>query len=423
MKNIVLLDFASEMNRGDAAMQEAIIDITKSEFPDHKQKVVAVYGDNQADSFKKHFDCSLTHGAEIIGGVRKTYNPLSPEFSNIKNKKWLNLFAMFMSYLQLFIFFISFKTIFIGRGKETINSFKESDFIIWNGRNFRDRNGIGEFYDLLAMLLHPLFCIIMKKKVFSIGVSIWPLQYKASRALLKFVLSKCVYVTAREDFSLHYAKKELKLTNTIFKPDLSYYFINKYGLIDKDIERNKKLVSVTLVDWKEDGPVIRQQYKESITSILLRLVEDGYDVQIVPQVYYEWEGYQSLLEEIYDSAPSLKNKITSIERYLSPNELFDQYKRSEYLVATRMHSAIFALTHGCKMLCIPYDAGAKWHILTNMGLSDKYILPYQVVTPTSLNDLFTDLTVDKNYFDTISENIDKLIKDTPTCIGDIKKYL
>jgi polysaccharide pyruvyl transferase WcaK-like protein len=420
-RSIAILDFASEMNRGDAAMQEAIIEMVSSEFPTHEQNIICVYGNNQSEAFTAHFDCSISHGAIIHPGLRKTYNALGDKASNESHKKIKNVVNMFFSYVQLLFFMITgvYPSLISGN-KSSFTRMKNSEFVIWNGRNFRDRKGIGEIYDLLAMLLHPIYCIFMNKKIFAIGVSIWPLQYKMSRFLLAWVLRHCAYVTAREENSLIYGKNTLGLKNVVLKPDLSYYFIEKYFCSDSKIKGNK--VSLTLVDWQEDGMSVRDSYVRSINSLVKYLIAKGYYIDVVPQVFYEWEGYNDLLELIFTDVDDM-SKVNFIKDNLIPSELFKQYVNSDFLIATRMHSAIFSLTHHTPIVAIPYDSGGKWAILTNMGMSDKYIINYQDVTPDKLVSTFESAEKDADYFSRIEQKLPTLFKEVKTNISDIKTYL
>lgn len=421
IKSIAILDFASEMNRGDAAMQEAIIEMTKDEFPQHQQNIICVYGENQSETFDAHFDCSISHDAKILPGLRKTYNALGGKAAQTSNKKAKNLFNMTVCYMQLLVFAILRLYASVTPGnRRSFQKMKEADFVIWNGRNFRDRKGIGEVYDLLAMLLHPLYCIFMGKKIFAIGVSIWPLQYAISRTLLKWVLSRCSYVTAREENSLDYGVSVLGLGNVMLKPDLSYYFIEKYYCHDQKLPT--KRVSLTLVDWTEDGLEIRDRYINSVNTLVKHLLVKGYHIDVVPQVFYEWEGYNDLLDLVFEGVEDM-TRVTIIKDNLAPSALFKQYVNSDFLIATRMHSAIFALTHRTPIVAIPYDAGGKWAILTNMGISADYIINYQQITPASLVRAFNSAEVNERYFEVIERRLPALFQDVKTNITDIKRYL
>lgn len=420
-KSIAILDFASEMNRGDAAMQEAIIEMTSSEFPRHQQNIVCVYGENQAETFDAHFDCSISHGAQILPGLRKTYNALGGRAAQASNKKIKNLANMALCYLQLLIFaLLRYYVSITPKNRQSFQKMKDAEFVIWNGRNFRDRKGIGEVYDLLAMLLHPLYCILMGKKVFAIGVSIWPLQYSISRALLTWVLARCSYVTAREENALDYGQKVLGLKNMMLKPDLSYYFIEKYFCHEPKVPG--KRVSLTLVDWTEDGLEIRDRYIKSVNTLVKQLLSKGYQIDVVPQVFYEWEGYNDLLDLVFYGVEDM-SAVTFIKDNLTPSALFKQYVNSDFLIATRMHSAIFALTHRTPIVAIPYDSGGKWAILTNMGMNDDYIIDYQRVTPESLAATFNKVEADAHYFDVIEQRLPELFKDVKTNISDIKGFV
>ena len=420
---VLLLDFASEMNRGDAAMQDALIEMTRRYLPGYARKVVCVYGANQRPAFPAHFDASIRAGAEILPGLRPTYNPLDSASKDVRAKKLRNLLNMGFSYAALLAFAVTGGRLALVPGaSDALAAIRGADVVIWNGRNFRDRKGIGEIYDLLAMLLHPLFCFALGKRVYALGVSIWPLHYRISRGLLKFALGRCEYVTARERNSLDYATGTLGLRNVRLLPDLSYNFLRRID--GQRPNRDPKRVSLTLVDWTEDGPEVLLRYVASMRRVVNELVARGFEIDVVPQVYYEWESYRDLLDEVLRDVRS-NPAVRVIERNMTAEDLADQYARSALLVATRMHSAIFALTRRTRVLAIPYDAGGKWAILTDLGMDPAYMESYQTVTPERIVRMLDDVLDDDRYFEAIDERlpdayarVDENVSRIPACNVD-----
>ena len=159
-----------------------------------------------------------------------------------------------------------------------------------------------------------------------------------------------------------------------------------------------------------------------MNSLVRHLLAKGYKIDVVPQVFYEWEGYNDLLDLIFENVDDM-TAVSIIKDNLAPTELFKQYVNSDFLIATRMHSAIFALTHCTPVVAIPYDSGGKWAILTNMGMNANYIINYQQVTPEKLITTFNTVEEDDKFFVDIKKRLPGLFQSVKSNVSDIKSDL
>ena len=399
-KRAVVLDIASDFNRGDAIMQKAyglllqridVSDVTG----------IGIYGYNEGRLADSHYDESKVYFKRIFHGLRRTYN-LSEKNSFTKIKNVFSLVNIWILVLLPVVIWGEQKR----RYREIISKLNNSDLIIWNGRNFRNRKGFGEFYDLLCFIYLPVVVLLRtRKSMVFYGVSIWPLKYKLSRALVMWLLrSPRIEVWAREQASVE-VLNDYKIDNRrcmdLSFPVLSNIVKNARNNVERDIE-----MVLTLTDWVEDGLLYRSNYVKIIANLVKAKATLSNPVLVLPQVYPDWESYTEILAEIVNEIGD-DRLVISIQDKLSHAELCDFYLRSKLVVTTRMHGAIFAAWCGASVVSIAYDAGSKWSILRDLGCFE---------TVVNFKDLTTDnlsyalgLAKEQNVFDHnhILENIEK----------------
>lgn len=335
---------------------------------------VGIYGYNEGDIAENHYDESRNYFDVIIHGFRKTYN-LSK-----KNKltKYKNLLSLISTYLVIFFRIKTSSKVHTHflRIKEEVNN---SDIVIWNGRNFRDRKGWGEFYDLLCFVYLPLMVLkYTNKRILFYGVSVWDLKKKQSRWLVSRLLnSDRIDVWVREDDS-----KEVlsKLGVDSYRcMDLSFVILNE--IVDKN-KPKKDLrdikYALTLTDWVEDGLNQRNNYVDVLIGFIEGYGSATNPIYVLPQVYPDWESYKELLLDIRTKITH-KDYLVEVEKKLSHEELCSYYFRTETLVTTRMHGAIFGAWCGVKVVSIAYDSGSKWGILRDLNIYNQ-IIPFKNLT-------------------------------------------
>ena len=365
-KKALVIDIASDFNRGDAIMQTNLCQIIKS-IDDYHLTGISIYGSNEHVDALYHFDESSKEFDEIIPGYRKTFN-LSPKNKLTKIK---NILSLLVSYIKPLL---SLNGRLLNR-ESPFNQIKskiiQSDLIIWNGRNFRNRKGIGEFYDILCFTYLIFYILIFtKKKILFYGLSIWKLNLNFTEFLVKlFLKNKRIETWSREDFSHKYLNS-LQIENYRCM-DLS--FSNLLNLKQNSHKILRKDYGLILTDWKEDGMETYNNYVKSISSFINELPEES-KIYVVPQVFPQWESYIPLLDDIiFGLDNTSKNKIIKITDKKSTKELFDLYSGLIAVISTRMHGSIFARFAGATVLSISYDTGAKWEIFKDLNMMDNII--------------------------------------------------
>lgn len=365
-KKAVVLDIASDFNRGDAIMQKAFGRLL-DKVGISNVSGVGIYGFNEASLAEAHYDESREYFNIIHHGLRRTFN-LSPKNKITKIK---NLLSLFTIYKLVFLPFLAV-------GKEKKNYLKvlaeveSSDLVIWNGRNFRNRKGIGELYDLLCFIYLPLIVLFRtKKSILFYGVSVWSLEMSMSRWLVRKLLgNNRINVWAREDAThellIQYGVENRRCMDLSF-PILYDITSRVEKVMSRDIE-----FALTLTDWTEDGLNYRENYIEVLAKFIRNNATTKKPVYVLPQVYPDWESYQDILNEI-ELKVGLPGLIVSVEDKLSHSDLCEYYLRTKTVITTRMHGAIFATWCDCSVVSIAYDAGSKWHILKDLQCYDSVL--------------------------------------------------
>lgn len=398
---LVLLDFASEKNRGDAAMQVSMIELSQKYFPGASLSVVTVFGTNQCPECLEQFDHTYPKykdSVSYVGGLLTTHDAISNK-RNISNKyleKIQRVFHLVGVYFFILLIFTRIPTpvwswALSNEKQSTLITLQEADYIIWNGRNFRGYTILGEILQMLRLLVHPLFCIGLQKPMVCLGASVWDLRSSLSRALLLFVFSRCQLVTLRENFSYNYIQRLMAnrkfSTRYMQVPDLSLYMLSQMH-VPRVIPDGLISVTITLVGEREVGD--RDLYRAYIEAQkqLVEYLQKTYNARfiVVPQVIFEAESNTSAIEQVFSGVS--KESYHIINKPLTVAELVAVYRDSQMLIASRMHSAIFALTQGVPVLAIAYDEGAKWNILADMGLSREAVIHMSELPQVDLPQVF-----------------------------------
>ncbi|WP_415900107.1 polysaccharide pyruvyl transferase family protein [Neptuniibacter sp. QD48_11] len=386
MKNILILDVAQQGNSGDDIMQQTLVDLTKK-YGCVEPKLMTYFGSNEFEIAKSEFTF-YEHELDVsvIHGVASTH-VLSSQTSVFL------LFKRLLSVLNVFLFCLLVK---VGLGKvyskifmndmqrHAINEILNAHLIIWNGRNFRgsDRGGMRETLKVAELCLNPLVCMVLNKKMVNLGSSVWKLKSFFSKWILSKLIHSCETFYVRENTSLEYLVREFPshiAGKVKYMPDLSLYTLSKsrpkFVITDKD----SKTVGLTLVGCLEIGDKDKfQYYLNTLSKVVSYLGKLNYKIVVVPQVTYSREPYSDALNFLQINNPEVD--IKELETDGKIETLLACYSNLDFLIASRMHSAIFALSVDTPVYAIAYDVGAKWSILNEIGLMEEHL-----TSPETLN--------------------------------------
>lgn len=436
MTDILVVDYSSEQNRGDAAMQAGLLDLIIQHFQHAKISIISVFGANQKEKLITEYDHSCKYPVTILGGLRPTFYPLG----NFKNNSILGVEiknALFfpMNLIMLFLLNLKISPKWIGKVlpktfRETLYQIEKSDLVIWKGRNFRSRgNPFIELYRTINLVFHPLVCIALSKPIACVGASVWHLKNPLAQKILRNVFQSCFYISAREKSSYTELKSllgETSKTNVELVPDLSFALANQ----GKKIKENRasfaktsypNTIGLTIVDWKDEGIAIRENYKDVISRTIEHFLSLGSKIVIIPQVTKKWEANDLMISEIIHCQHNREN-ISIIPGNPSVSELLTIYGSLDFLIATRMHSAIFATFVGTPLVAIPYDKGGKWNILRDLGYKDHLINYADLSLPDLLGKIEGCWKNKNQILKEVESNIALSIEQVNRNIIEIKEY-
>ncbi|HMP85358.1 MAG TPA: polysaccharide pyruvyl transferase family protein [Candidatus Paceibacterota bacterium] len=396
---ILLLDFTSEKNKGDAAMQISTVSLIKKYFNECEISVSTVFGPNQfKDSVELFEYTSKDDDVEMISGIMHTSYHVHIKINRFK--KIINLlnsiFLITLIYFRVSDFILN--KLFDNKTLHSLNVFKKTNFVIWNGRNFRYDGFIKEPYKFLTLLFNPLVCIILQKPMVCIGASFWKIKNPITLFFAKFVFKRCLFISVRDKESYNNILKIVGLKNKnkiFFYPDLSIYCLKKY-IADISSEKNNNIIGITIVGDREiKNNNIKYIYIDSVRRLLKHIINNGKSVVVIPQVTNISESNSDVLEQIIDLEDRFKNKILIINKDLNIENLLKEYSKIDVLIATRMHSAIFSLIAKTPVLSIAYDFGPKWGILKYMGVTEDNIIDIVDLSKIDLIDKYNNLIKQK----------------------------
>jgi colanic acid/amylovoran biosynthesis protein len=432
---ILLLDFCSEKNRGDAAMQVGLLKLVFRYITDPIVSIISVFGANQSTLLINEYDHSVKFPVTILGGLRTTFYPLGDSTNDLVLLIEVKQALYFcLSIFLLFLLFINFPKHLIIKilpkaFHKSLEHIRNADLVIWNGRNFRSRgNPLIELFRTINIVYHPLVCIALSKPIACVGASVWHLNNPLSRSILKWVFNKCFFLSLREESSYIEAKLLLgKNSKTQIEqfPDLSFAVFEEVESIRAKriaLSNNEypEIIGLTIVDWKDNGEATRNNYKDVITSIIEYYIKKCSKIVIIPQVTKKWESNDLLLSEIMQTLRAKEN-ISILEGNPTIYDLFNIYSKLDFLIATRMHSAIFASFVGTPLVAIPYDKGGKWNIIRELGYKDQ-IIGYSDLSLPRLHEMIQHCWLNKDSIlrivngnlhrcsDLVDHNITKLLE-------------
>lgn len=345
---ILIVDFWSDGNIGDAIMQCEIIE--QSQEVSNDIHIISCFGKNQfqLNAFNESLSYDHTTWHPSYFG---TYINLDKYAGKVRLSRFNRLIKTFaslvISNIKINIYKITKWKYLLG-GYRYLNDI-EFDAIIFNGRNYRDfDNRLKNYINNQPLLIHQKLISILFPNVPKInaGFSAWQLENEVLNSIYE-LWPRYNCNVARETYTYEFLKDKCNFPNIEKKKDLSFdYLSNK---VTKKIGRRKKVAfSLTMVEMLD-------RYISEVNKSLKHYFESGYDIVLIDQVYLEHEQVEAIISRI--EVPFTRISSKKIEVLLSA------YSECEYVISTRMHGSIMALSQGCRVASLAYDDGAKWSII------------------------------------------------------------
>lgn len=208
--------------------------------------------------------------------------------------------------------------------------------------------------------------VLMGKPLIFLPQSFGPLPGAIQQGMLRWLLSRGALVVAREYRSLRLLAEIGLRRRVLVLPDLAFAdeSTDSPVLLVPEVAAlttaGQPMIGLTLMDWQGQNPQFRNQrsYEEAVLA-LMRHVRERYDARVV--LFAQCTGPTAAHDDrliarrlLAEARSQGIDGVYFVDAALSPEQLKVAYERLDLLVATRMHSAIFALSRNVPALAIGY---------------------------------------------------------------------
>ncbi|MCZ2845667.1 MAG: polysaccharide pyruvyl transferase family protein [Candidatus Bathyarchaeota archaeon] len=304
----------------------------------------------------------------------------------------------------------SLKNLFAFKSKrDLIKETKKSDLVISSGGGyFYSNRKIFPGPMFFQNFLHAKLALILNKPVIFFPQSFGPFYNPVASEILRDILESdhIVKIFAREktsfDFLYNLLNKKKSKEKIDLCPDIAFYLNKKNNRCDSRINLNlpRPIVAITLRQW--DFPEIEsiKEKGEKQEGYLTNLEE------ICHGIFYNWGGSvvifpqargpgifendiiisRKLWEKLKKVIPEKNMLFINLPDVVSPLHIINILSQVNLVIATRLHSAIFALITGVPVISITYQPKSKGIMevleLEHFGVNITHIDPEEILRLT-----------------------------------------
>ncbi len=282
-------------------------------------------------------------------------------------------------------------------------------------------------YITLILHLHTIIIAkILNKPVIMYSQSVGPFPQRLQEYIVAHALKKVDLIIAREGITEEYLAKMGILSSKVYRSVDAGFLLE--GLPKKDttellntygINVNKKIVMVTV---KNIAKQYRAAYEQAVSETADWLLSQP-DTQVVfvPQVT---SGLHNDDDREVMKRLALRMKKAQqcifINEELSHYQIKSLYKHASFLLATRMHSAIFAMSEYIPTVAIAYEHKTTG-IMHDLGL-DSWVIPVENVTTEELIGKINNLNENRqSYLKILNQNLPDYLDKARKTIFTVKK--
>ncbi|WP_110927019.1 polysaccharide pyruvyl transferase family protein [Bacillus massiliglaciei] len=405
MKKILIINAHSSKNKGDAAIIISMIQSLKKFIPDAKLTVSSRYPED--DDIYKEYGCDVVEQITRFPGKNlsfvKRLNFLLNEISDVNKFHKNNVVPS-------------------NRNPEIFEAYTNADLIISCGGGFLYSHPKYHIEASLIMHLAQIyFAKKLGKKVLIYSQSIGPFRSKLSKKIANNVLKKVDVITIREKLSKGFLE-EININNSVIVGDSAFVMGYNQEVAKEneliEINNNQLNVGITVRQWvfpgKENTKYFYEKYIKSVAETIELLI-NKYDanVYLVPQVTGPTPieddriSNNHILEKLSNN---IKEKVNTLKKDYSPQELKTIYSKFDIFIGTRMHSNIFSLSSQVPTVAISYEPKTTG-IMQSLGLSE-FVVEINDITPEELKSKTVKCIENHtNYKNSLSNIIPKIVEE------------
>jgi colanic acid/amylovoran biosynthesis protein len=412
---IVISHVYSSYNNGDAAILSAQLDQLRHKFPQAQFQILSV--DNIEAGYK--FDGIPVSNALMFEVVSS---------ANSRPKKLVLAVTMMICTA---IWAMLFRSVHIrlplpAPWRAPLRIMSESDLQVCVGGGYLRAKKDTVSTLMLLLLFHQIWLArTLGKPVMLYAQSFGPypkrIQYKLAAAGLRYATLILVREANSRDLL---ARMGLADGHVIQVPDSAFLFspdlcFDPWPLIGER-QSGEQIVGVTARAWLPGAG--QHAYERAMAEFIDRLSRGpGVKVVVIPQVTATEQNDDDRVvgRRIRELIGSDSN-VVFVEQQLTHYEIKAVFACLDYLVGTRFHSVIFALTAGVPALAIEYEHKTSG-IMRDLGLED-WVLHIEDVTADRLAALFSGLMCSHDdYLEQLHQVLPGYLESARTSVDLIKE--
>ncbi len=306
---------------------------------------------------------------------------------------------------------------------EVIRLYTDADLVIPVGGGYiRGKSGLVET-GMLFFILHPLwFTAILGKPTINYTQSVGPFGNRLQTWMAKRTIRMLTGIIAREKITYSLLVR-WGVKNMGISVDSGFSFISssKRDLrSDLNMPVDQMLVGITVRKWLK--PKKQQVYEMLIAKVADRIIEKyGAVVVFIPQVTVEHNHDDDRVssERAYSFMERKENAHVVRERY-DHHVIKALYGGLDYLIGTRFHSVIFALTSYVPAIAIEYEHKTRG-IMLDLGLGG-WVRDIRELQATDMERLFDELVAQRNaYVAKLQQKLPEYIQQANLSIRFVKE--
>lgn len=281
--------------------------------------------------------------------------------------------------------------------RETLEQYLAADIVVPVGGGYLlGKNTVHDTLTVMLQLHAMAVALLMHKPVLLFSQSVGPFGNWLQKFVSKLVLTRVQAIMVRESLSRENLKElGINAPRIMETADVAFLFettstVNGRALLEQaGVSGTSRLVGITVRNWLSTAK--QAEYERAMALFAAKLTAQGYAVVFVPQVSSAFHNDDDAMVQsrIQQLLPPGTHGVYFLSVNLSYEEVKAVFASCVYVVGTRMHSVIFALTSGVPALAIAYERKTVG-IMSSFSLQE-YVIPMERATSELLEQKFLEL--------------------------------
>lgn len=381
MKILIVNSYVRE-NGGDAAILKVHLQQLRVAYPKAKITIASIEDPKQRPSFD---------GAKNIGSIRRYVGQEDVSVGSRVSRKLLS-FA-----LALFGFVGPLRRVTVSRllpaeMRAELRAIYEADLVVCvGGGHLNAVKGLGGDLNVFYLTLPIILAERLGKPVVYGPQSYGPFWGFAQKYLVLKALNNANFVMAREAISYNLLLDlGVKKDHVLLTVDSGFAFTSDQKVDVREmykLPKKSKVVAITMRAWFSGAR--REALEKSFAKFIDFLHGKGYEVLLVPQVTTHYRADDDRIAEARIADYCQGKKPVLVADAAEAGQLKSLYDDVDFVVGTRFHSVIFALTSYIPCMAVEYDHKTSG-IMQSLGLGE-WVISLNDVTAKDLRAMFTKL--------------------------------